>query len=89
MMGGLKPLCRWLGPWMGFWLDDGGFEASVQCTLYLPDPGIHHQYVKLDISFIFSPWNLFVFLPANNARDYIAERMTAFYEKLDMHYRPG
>jgi hypothetical protein len=26
---GLKTLCRWLGPWMGFWLGESGFKDSV------------------------------------------------------------
>ena len=37
----------------------------------------------LDISFFNSPWSVFVFLPENNARDYIADRMTRFYTETE------
>ena len=39
--------------------------------------------LKLDVSFFNSPWSVFVFLPDNNARDYIADRMTKFYTETD------
>jgi hypothetical protein len=29
----LTAILRWLGPWMGFWLGDGGFLALVKVAL--------------------------------------------------------